>query len=461
MELFDIDLLACLYFYMKGMKLFMKMNINSEQLGKVEECIRYYPPNIETVESSDTLSFFQNPRNVAIYIHIPFCRTPCGFCPFNQYLYNKEKIDSYLNSLKKECSLIKKQLLSQEINVETVWIGGGTPMDLDESDLEYLLKTVNESFDLRNIKEFTIELKPLQSHITDAKLNILKKYNVNRISMGMQSTDNNLLKKLHRGHTAEEAYSIIALLLENKFEINVDMIYNLPEQTPEQILRDVDNISPLGIDHISWFPYVLHRGTPFAENVIKNGGKDFKDKERYFEMFCEIKDRMEKAGYSQYTPYYYTKSNQCNYHINRWKFPQIETIGIGAGAFSYFEGRIYANAHNTEHYQALLTHNKLPIVKGKKLNYFEEVSRLAVLGTKFFAIDLDDFKALTGFDLTALYRKEIEEMLELGLIELDNKKLTCTLLGKAFNNDLSNYFVLEHLRQVAQPQATTIMEEGL
>lgn len=439
----------------------MKMSFGIEQLGKVEECIRYYPPDIELIKQSDVLSFFKNPRDAAIYIHIPFCRTPCGFCPFNQYPYSKEKAGSYLNSLKKEIALVNEQLLSLEIKVVTIWIGGGTPMDLEEDDLEYLLKTVNESFILHDVKEFTIELKPLQSHITDAKLNILKKYNVNRISLGMQSTDNNILKKLHRGHTAEEAFSIISLLNRNNFELNVDMIYNLPDQTLEQIIRDVENISSLGVHHISWFPYVLHRGTPFAENIIKSGRKNLTDKKRYFEAFCEVADRMSEAGYKQYTPYYFTKSNQCNYHINRWKFPQIETIGLGAGAFSYFNGRIYTNAHNTEHYQSLIAQGKLPVVKGKRLNHFEKVSRLAVLGIKFFSIDLDEFKTLTGFELTDLYGKEIEEMLGLGLIDIDNRKLTCTLLGKAFNNDVSNYFVLEHLRGIAQPQATNIMEEGL
>jgi oxygen-independent coproporphyrinogen-3 oxidase len=334
-------------------------------------------------------------------------------------------------------------------------------MDLEESDLEFLLKSVNETFDLHDIKEFTIELKPLQSHITEAKLKILKKYNVNRISMGVQSTNNDMLKKLHRGHTAEEAYSIISLLIENNFELNVDMIYNLPEQTLEQVIRDMENISSLGIHHISCFPYVLHRGTPFAENIVKNGGKNFSDKERFFEAFCEVMKKMGEAGYVQYTPYYYTKSNKCNYHINRWKFPQIETIGLGAGAFSYFNGRIYTNAHNTEHYQSLIAENKLPLVKGKRLNYFEKVSRLAVLGTKFFSIDLDEFELYTGFDLIELYSKEIEEMLKLDLIEMDGRKLNCTLLGRAFNNDVSNYFVLEHLREVAQPQATNIIEEGL
>lgn len=439
----------------------MTKNINFEQLGVVEECIRYYPPDIAAVKSSDVFSFFQNPNCVSIYIHIPFCRNPCGFCPFNQYLYDEKKIGCYLDNLKKEVLLIKKQLQSQEISVLSVWIGGGTPMDLEERDLEYLLKIANDSFDLHAIKEFTIELKPLQRRITNAKLNLLKEYNVNRVSMGMQSTDNNVLRQLHRGYTAEEAYSVISLLHKNNFEINADMIYRLPEQTHEQVLCDVDNILSLGIHHISWFPYVLHRGTPFAEYSVKRGGKNLVGKENYWEMFCDIQNRMSSSGYTQYTPYYYASSNQCQYHVDRWKMPQIETIGIGAGAFSYFKGRIYTNAHSIDHYQSLIAQDKLPVVKGKKLTYNEKISRLIVLGIKFFSINLNDFNHITGFDLANLYSKEIEDLKDLGLIELDDNNLTCTPLGKAFNNDVSNNFVLENLRQLAQPQATDIMNEGL
>jgi oxygen-independent coproporphyrinogen-3 oxidase len=439
-----------------------KSNNNSKRIQKllgVEECVRYYPPNIEKIKNSEAI--FRNDRDIDIYLHIPFCKTPCGFCPFNQYLYKEDEVKSYLSSVEKEIKILGSLYSLDQLKIKTFWIGGGTPSDLSEENLERILKIINKNFDLSCVEEFTIEAKPILKLFTDKKINLLRKYKVTRVSLGVQSINQKYLKILGRAYESKDAIEMIKRIKNNGFILNIDMIYRLPGQTLTEVAEDVNQVKTLGIDHISWFPYISHQGTPIEEKMDREKRLKKADREQYFEMFNEIIKIMNREGYEQYTPYYFSKKIKCQYHIGRWQMPQRDTLGIGAGAFSFFNGWIYANAHNTKVYQDAVNNNKAPIVMGRKLNQIEKNTRLAVLGIKFFTINFSEFEKYSGIKMNIYYQKELGILKKLGLIKVYKDRIECTRLGKAFNNDIATYFSVNSARQVNQPQAINLIDKGL
>lgn len=432
-----------------------------EGLFGVEECVRYYPPNMTPPSSPDEVfrmdSAFQPEREIDLFVDVPFCGTICGFCPFNVYRYDEVEADSYMKALEKEIREIKLRHDFSRIKARTVWIGGGTPSVLKADVIERLIETLYENFDLSSLTEFTFEIKPTPSDLTDEKLEILRRHRVSRISMGVQSTDKDQLKILGRRHSAADAYDVIKIVKDAGFVLNIDMMYRLPGQNLSEVERDLDEVRFLGIEHMSWFPYVAHDGTNLATRidhgrVDRPGGRD-----DYFSMFKSVLELMADAGYEQYTPYHFALTERCVYHTDRWQMPQLETLGIGPGAFSFFNGNIYANEHNPEKYKHVVDSNLPPVMIAKKLTETEMMTRLVVLGSKFFSLDMKKFRELSGVEMTDFYEKELDLLINTGLIEIRDNRIECTLKGRAFNNDIATVFGTDIARRTRHPQAIYYM----
>lgn len=436
-----------------------RSNQELERLLGIEECIRYYPPGIVEVKNADEI--FGGYREIDIYIHLPFCKTPCSFCPFNKYLYDEAEVKIYLLALEREVEILKKLNDFSRIRIKTIWIGGGTPTDLSEEDLEWVLKIIHGNFSLDYVDEFTIEGKPMPNLFTEAKLDLLQRYRVNRISLGVQSTADKYLKLLGRGYRPGDVLAMVKKIKERNFILNIDMIYRLPGQTDVEVVAEVNRVKSLGIDHFSWFPYITHPGTAMASRVQAGKLPQRANRALYLKMFNSVIETMGSEGYSQYTPYYFAKEHKCQYHIDRWQMPQLETMGIGAGAFSFFNGWIYANAHNVKQYIEAVENQQAPVVMGKKLSTIEQLTRLMVLGIKYFTVNLNEFERLSGVKLTTLYHNELLLLEEQGLIEVTANEVRCTNLGKAFNNDLAYYFSTDLAKSINQPQAVDLIKKGL
>ncbi len=433
-----------------------------DALLDIEECVRFYPPDIRPLDDNDAI--FQNQiesQSIALYIHIPFCKSPCGFCPFNQYHYSDEQYTKYCDSIEKEILLLKRKIDFSQKRISSLWIGGGTPTDLTDEQLDCLLSVIQRSFDLEHISEFTIEGKPVPGMITGLKLKLLKRHGVTRISLGVQSTISKYLKILGRNYTFDDALSTLDLIHSYDMGINVDMIYRIPNESEDDIVKDVEKISSYDIDHISLFHYIWHNGTPLTrkyegEHVVKNYDRD--EFFRHYQMANRI---LADHGYRQYTPYYYTKDKMCQYHVDRWKMPQTDVLGVGAGAFSAFNNWIYANAHNLNLYCSRLNEGSLPITMGKRMSQDDVVSRLAVLGCKFFSVDDGCFEKIAKRGIREYFGEKIFALEALGLIYMDETGLHCTTKGKAFNNTVAMILASDEYHMVNQPQPLEIREEGL
>ncbi|HEY6803075.1 MAG TPA: coproporphyrinogen-III oxidase family protein [Pyrinomonadaceae bacterium] len=427
----------------------------------VEECVRYYPPNLETVSDPGAV-FSPDPslkkdRRIDLFVDVPYCGTICGFCPFNVYRYNEAEVREYLRALEKEIFEIKARHDFTEIKPRTVWVGGGTPSVLEAEALDDLLRMLSDNFDLSAVDEYTVEIKPTPADLTREKFDILRKHKVTRISMGIQSTEAVQLRILGRGHTAAEAYEVIDRVRGEGFPINIDMMYRLPGQTMEELKRDLDAVRTRGIEHMSWFPYVAHEGTSLAARIEKGRVTQPASRSEYFTMFKTVVESMGEAGYEQYTPYHFSLTGRCEYHVDRWQMPQLETLGIGPGAFSFFNGSIYANEHNPSKYSQAVDGNLPPVQMSKKLTETEKITRLVVLGSKFFSLDMDQFRRHSGVDMNVYYEKELDLLSRAGLIEVRDNRLECTMAGRAFNNDIATIFGTDTAQRTKHPQAVDLM----
>jgi oxygen-independent coproporphyrinogen-3 oxidase len=435
-----------------------------QSLLGVEECVRYYPPDLKNV--TDSRAVFKGgssavpvalQREIDIFVDVPFCKTICGFCPFNVYPYNPTMAARYLEGLKQEIRVVKELHDLSSVRVGTVWVGGGTPTVMEEEFLDELLTVLRAEFDLAHTHEFTVEIKPALENLSDSKIELLRRHDIRRISMGVQSTQAHQLKILGRGHTREEALDVIQLIKGNGFALNIDMMYRLPGQQVDEVALDIDDVVGRGVDHMSWFPYVPHEGTSLARRIDKGRVDAQAGRDAYRNMFEAVSTRLGAEGYEQYTPYHFGLTGRCHYHEGRWGLPQRETLGLGPGAFSFFNGWIYANQHDPEKYHADVFAGRPPVLTGKHLDRAEIITRLAVLGVKLFEIDFATFRASSGEDFASYYAQELDLLRSVGLVEVHDDRLVCTLDGRAFNNDVASIFATDTARRTHHPQALDYM----
>ncbi|MGY5055120.1 coproporphyrinogen-III oxidase family protein [Streptomyces sp. 900105755] len=428
----------------------------------VDECVRYYPPNLSAVEDPRTV-FAADPapparRPVDVFVDVPYCSTICGFCPFNVYPYQKDAADGYLDALEGELRILADVYDLGATQARTVWIGGGTPSAMDEAAIERLMTMLGHYFDLSAADEVTFEIKPELRDLTAAKFGILREHGVGRISMGVQSTHAHQLRLLGRGHTVEQAYEVIDLVRAGGFAVNIDMIYRLPGETLAEVEHDLDAVRRLGIDHMSWFPYVAHEGTSLARRIEKGRVAEPGSRLDYFAMYNAVTERLGESGYTGYTPYHFgLDGNVCHYHVDRWKMPQLETLGLGPGAFSFFNGHIYANEHNPGRYAEAVAAGTPPVQQAKRLDETESITRLAVLGSKLFSIDMTVFQQLTGVRMQDYYRRELELLSGAGLVVVVGDRLECTPVGRAFTNDIATVFATDTAARTRHPQGIDLM----
>jgi oxygen-independent coproporphyrinogen-3 oxidase len=272
----------------------------------------------------------------------------------------------------------------------------------------------------------------------------------------VQSTQQAYLDLLGRRHAPDEAFAAIDLIRGEGMPLNIDMMYRLPGETLAQVDADLDAVRSLGIEHISWFNYVAHEGTGLAAKIQRGRVLEPADREGYFVMFEAVGERMADSGYEQYTPYHFAGSARCEYHVDRWAMPQLETLGLGAGAFSFFNGWIYANEHSLARYADATAANRPPVMMGKRLDRRETITRLAVLGSKLFTLDKGVFRDVAGVSMDDFYGDELELLQRLGLVQVTDERVDCTPVGKAFSNDVAAVFGTDAAKRVPQPQGVQL-----
>lgn len=367
----------------------------------------------------------------AAYVHIPFCSHICYYCDFAKVLMTGQPVEAYIDELLKEYD-------SYDISdLKTLYIGGGTPSVLPADQLEKLLTHLTKKLDLEELEEFTVEANP--SDLTDEVLAVLANSPVNRISLGVQSFDDKLLKKIGRIHTEAQVYSSIERLRAAGFEnITIDLIYGLPNQTMEMVERDVQKFLELDLPHVALYSLILEDHTVFM-NRQRRGRLRLPSDDRNADMYEYIIEMLTSKGYSHYEVSNFGKIGYESKH-NMTYWDNAEYYGIGAGASGYLDGIRYKNYGPVHHY--LREENKR--VNEEVLTRKQRIEEEMFLGLrKKNGVSIERFHKKFGQPLEEVYGTIIEELaFQKMLFEADGR-IQMTEKGFELGNEVFERFLLD------------------
>lgn len=340
----------------------------------------------------------------AVYIHIPFCEKICSYCDFCKVLYNKELVDKYLNSLEEE---IKNNYFGEVIS--TIYIGGGTPSSLSVSQLEKLFRIVSifkKSEDL----EFTIEAN--FENTSTEKIDLFKKYGINRISFGLESTNKKHLDFLNREFDRNKVISIINYAKEVGINnINIDLIYALENQTIEELKEDLNFITSLDIKHISTYSLIIEKNTLLSVLGTRNISEDLD-----FKMYRFICEFLKEKDFIHYEISNFCKEGYFSRH-NTVYWKNLEYYGFGLGASSYIGNRRITNTRSFNRYFSKEYISNIEEVSNKDLREYE-----IMLGLRLAkGIDKKKFRNRFGKRIEEWYN--YDELIDKGFIIDDGNNL--------------------------------------
>lgn len=379
-------------------------------------------------------------KELGIYVHIPFCKSKCYYCDFKSFsnIENKEK--EYIDCLVKEIESKNWNEINKKYEVTTIYIGGGTPSYINCRQIERILQTIKNNTKLKT-PEITIEVNP--GTINEEKLITYKNAGINRLSIGLQSTNNNLLKQIGRIHTYEEFFSTYQLAKKVGFDnINVDLMLGLPNQTIEDLKQSIESVIKLKPNHISVYSLILEEGTKLYD-LVENGEVELPDEELERQMYWYVKDKLELNGYNHYEISNFSKiKKESKHNLNCWN--QKEYLGFGLAAHSYFENKRFSNIVNIEKYIRNINENKLEknIELHEVQSIEEQKKEYMLLGLrKIEGVSISKFKEKFVDNPIYLFKSELEKLVENNLIEIDGDIIKLTAKGLDFANLVWEEFV--------------------
>ena len=356
-----------------------------------------------------------------IYIHIPFCTSICSYCDFPKVLYNKTYINNYLDNLEKE---IKKRYKNE--TVKSIFIGGGTPTSLSISELKRLFNII-KIFKLDNNYEFTIESNIESLSIN--KIKLLKEHGINRVSLGVQSFNEDILKDLGRKHRKEDIKKIVNLLKNNSINnISIDLIYGVNNDI-NIVKEDIDLFLSLDIPHISCYSLIIEDNTIYGIN-----NREYIDEDIEYKMYNYIENTLKNNGYNHYEVSNYARPGYKSIHnINYWNNGSY--YGFGLGAVSYINNYRITNTKNLTKY-----------LKGKYLkdqiyeNKEIRISNSLILGLrKVSGINIDKFNKEYNINILDLYN--IKDLIKEEKLLINNNRLYINPKYFYLSNDILLNFI--------------------
>lgn len=384
----------------------------------------------ETINSAE--------RKVSAYIHIPFCEHICYYCDFNKVFLEGQPVDEYVERLLEEMRIMMEKYPVADL--ETLYVGGGTPTSLSANQLDRLLAGAREILPFKEGKEFTVEANP--GDLTREKLQVMKNYGVNRLSMGVQTFDNKLLKKIGRKHTAEDVYQTMSFLeAENFNNVSIDLIYALPGQTLEGYRQTLEQALALDLPHYSLYSLILENKTMFM-NWVRQGRLELPDQETETRMFEETIEAMEKHGRHQYEiSNFGLTGHESQHNLMYWNNDHY--FGFGAGASGYLGNNRYRNKGPIQHYLRPLRQGELPILEKEELSKKNQIEEEMFLGLrKKMGISKKHFRTRYQCSIESLYSTVLIELEKEGLLVNDDERIYLTPKGIFLGNNVFERFLL-------------------
>ncbi|NLK98552.1 MAG: oxygen-independent coproporphyrinogen III oxidase [Epulopiscium sp.] len=378
-------------------------------------------------------------NQIGLYIHIPFCQSKCYYCDFASYANKNEQMASYVSALKEEIN--QYGILLQNHQINTIFIGGGTPTVLSPHLLRTILQSLFHNFNIKSEAEITIESNP--GTLDLEKLQLLKECHVNRLSIGLQAYQNSFLKDLGRIHTVEEFVQNYYLARSLGFNnINIDLMFSLPNQTLEDWMDTLKNVTLLNAEHISCYSLTIEEDTPFgqweAEGRIK-----LNDAEADRAMYHYAGWYLNKMGYKQYEISNFSKAGFSSQHnLVYWTYKPY--IGMGLGAHSFYNGERYHNTYNLDQYIKLSGSIADLKEDAENISLPMQYAEYMFLGLRLLeGISVEQFNHTFQVSFEKLFGKKIEKLVKLGLVENNKNIIRLTPKGLDVSNTVFAEFLPE------------------
>ena len=378
-------------------------------------------------------------KELGIYVHIPFCKQKCKYCDFVSFTNCEEKYENYFESIIKEIE--NKRLDTSNTVVSTIYIGGGTPSIVPPKFIEQIFNKIKTKFKLSENAEITIEINPGTVNIE--KLQYYYNIGINRLSIGLQSADDRLLELIGRIHTYTEFKEAYTLARNIGFQnINVDLMIGLPTQSLEDVKKTLESIIEKNPEHISVYSLIVEEGTKMFD-LISNNILQLPDEKIEREMYWFVKNTLEKNGYFQYEISNFSKKGYESHHnMNCWK--QMEYIGYGVAAHSYFNNKRFSNINNIVEYIKNCEADNIEknIILNEEQDKTEQMKEYMLLGLrKIEGVNIEAFKNKFNENSTEIFKCEIDKLINENLIENVDGYIRLTSKGL----DLANQVWMEFI----------------
>jgi oxygen-independent coproporphyrinogen-3 oxidase len=408
--------------------------------------------------------------SAGVYIHIPFCKSRCSYCDFATDVYRTgDAVERYVEALCGEIGryahtggnatvreraptrpsrlvarfredrpdgTLAHTRVSARIQVDTIYFGGGTPSLLTAGQVERILDEVQRKFSVDAASEVTMEMNP--ATVTPETLREYRTLGVNRASFGVQTFDDTELKRLARGHDAQDARDTFKMLRGAGFDnISFDLIAGLPRQTLQDWERNLDEALKLDPEHLSLYLLEIHQGTPLAEQ-IRSERQPMPDEVLAAAMYELMVDRVAAAGFRQYEISNFAKPGfESRHNTKYWRLDPVYGFGVSAHSFDGHER--YANERDTAAYVRRIEESSTAEISRETI---DAASEFIFLGLRLRdGVDLAEYKTRFGRDLLGENADEIERLIDAGLIEHTNARLRLTRRGMLFSNEVFQAFV--------------------
>ncbi|MBE7021135.1 MAG: radical SAM family heme chaperone HemW [Ruminococcaceae bacterium] len=361
--------------------------------------------------------------STGVYIHIPFCVKKCNYCDFASFV--RKDFESYFDCLEKEIKMYSDYLKPRK--VDTIFIGGGTPSFVNHKYIGRILK----QFDFNSSCEVTIEVNP--KTVDNEKIKAYKEYGINRMSIGLQSACDNELKVLGRAHNYDDFLHTFDIVRKNGFDnINVDVMFGIPEQTLESYSYTLNEINRISPEHVSAYSLIIEEGTPFYSMKL-----NLPDEETEREMFNMTSEKL--SNHKRYEISNYAKPGfECRHNLKYWKMQNF--IGFGVNAYSYVDTVRFSNIDTLDDYIKSVNSGNKPVSEEIPEDNGELFKDAVITGLRLCeGIDTEEIAASYGVNLFREKEAKIREYISMGYMTFNGKRLAFTQKGFS----ISNYILSE------------------